>query len=99
MRAWQNPDLLESLIELALLQQLQDAGLLRLEVEVGSWDWCAGRWAHGLHDAGCDDRLLLLHGLAHLALHNALYLAQDRILQTAKHTVLGWSALEHGEWG
>lgn len=33
--------LLEGLIEVALLQQLQDMGLLGLSVEVGSRDRCA----------------------------------------------------------
>lgn len=80
--------LLEGLVELALLEQLQDVSLLRLVVEVCSGDGRPGSGAHGLHDAGGDDGLLLPHRQAHLAFYDALQLAQDGLLQTGGDTEL-----------
>lgn len=73
--------LLESLVELALLEELQDVGLLRLVVEVRCGDGRAGRRPHRLHDAGGDHRLLLLHRQAHLPFDNPLHVAKNRLLQ------------------
>lgn len=74
--------LLKSLIDLALLKELQDVGLLRLVVEVRGGDGRAGRRPHGLHDAGGDHRLLLLHRQAHLPLDDPLHVAKNRLLHT-----------------
>lgn len=68
--------LLESLVELTLLEELQYVGLLRLVVQVCRGDGRAGGRPHGLHDAGRDRRLLLFHGLAHLPFNDALHLSQ-----------------------
>lgn len=74
--------LLKSLVELALLEELQDVCLLCLVVEVCCGDGCAGRWPHRLHDTGGDHRLLLLHCKAHLPFDNSLHMAKNRLLQT-----------------
>ena len=76
--------LLEGLVELALLQELQYVALLRLVVQVRRGDGRAGRGPHGLHDAGGDHRLLLLHGLAHLPFNDPLHLGQQGLLQTGR---------------
>lgn len=85
-RGEQDSHLLEGLVELSLLQQLQNAGLLGLVVQVSSGDRRACSRAHGLHDAGVHSCLLLLHGHTHLTLHNALHLGQDRVLQAGYKT-------------
>lgn len=46
------------------------------------------RGPHGLHDAGGDHRLLLLHGLAHLPFNDPLHVAEDGLLQAEEHTKL-----------
>lgn len=78
--------LLKSLIDLALLEQLQDVGLLRLVVEVRGGDGRAGGGPHGLHDAGGDHRLLLLHRQAHLPLDDPLHVAKNRLLHAGGGT-------------
>lgn len=79
---WVSLYLLKGLVELALLQQLQDVGLLGLVVQVCGGDGRPRRRPHGLHDAGGHHRLLLLHGEADLPFDDPLHLAQDRLLQT-----------------
>lgn len=78
--------LLKRLIDLALLKELQDVGLLRLVVEVRGGDGRAGRGPHGLHDAGSDHRLLLLHRQAHLPLDDPLHVAKNRLLHAGGGT-------------
>lgn len=76
--------LLKGLVELALLEQLQDAGLLSLVVQVRGGDGRASRRSHGLHDAGGDGRLLLLHSQANLPFDDPLHLAKNGLLQTSE---------------
>lgn len=78
--------LLKSLVDLALLKELQDVGLLCLVVEVRGGDGRASGGPHGLHDAGGDHRLLLLHRQAHLPLDDPLYVAKNRLLHAGGGT-------------
>lgn len=76
--------LLESLVELALLEQLQDVGLLRLVVQVCRVDGCSSCRSHCLHDAGGDNCLLLFHRQTHLSFDNSLHMTKNGLLQTVE---------------
>lgn len=100
--AWQRCEsyLLEGLVELALLQELQDVGLLCLVVEVCCGNGRSGRRPHGLHDAGGDHRLLLLHGQADFAFDDPLHVADNGLLQTGEdRRRITFISSGTGKWG
>lgn len=76
--------LLESLVEMALLEQLNDVSLLRLEVQVSGGDGSPCSRTHCLNNARGDSCLLLLHCQAHFSFNDSLYLSQNRLLQAKK---------------
>lgn len=76
--------LLESLVEVALLEQLKDVSLLRLEVQVSGGDGSPCSRTHCLDNARGDSCLLLLHGQAHFSFNDSLHLSQNRLLKAKK---------------
>jgi len=83
--------LLESLVEVSLLEQLKDVSLLRLEIQVSRGDRSPGCRAHRLDDARGDSCLLLLHSQAHFSFNDSLHLGQNRLLHAKKTNQTGIS--------
>lgn len=77
--------LLESLVEVSLLEQLKDVSLLGLEIHVSRGDGCPGCRAHCLDNARGDSCLLLLHSQAHFSFNDSLHLGQNRLLHAEKN--------------